>query len=735
MLPRTGMRLFVSAARARVARGVLCCALVALGAMPLAGLAQVNLPFNNTGGGNTPQPEDSTKKKKNLARRAQLVQPYAIRYGGQLTDTFSLDAHRTTMWDETDTLRGFVQSLGLIGKPYQHFHYGLSDYYQPTRLNRDPMTGRPEVYTWNNESQVRYMDTRTPFVNMQYDLGQREMELLRFNISQNITPYWNGTASYRRRTAQGPYLSFNTDHYNIAFSQYVRSRNNRYQLAASLSFSNLNDQMNGGVAINLLTGGLDSLYRKFESPIRLPGPNTSPLQGLPTSAALGADLLRRHRNVYVNQSFALIDARSTKLYITAGGSFLDYYRRYRDRTGFRYLRTGLANPYRTYGFQLRDTLRSWIDEYYVTQLNGYVGGRFEQRIGKLLVSNQLEYEEGRFAYRDTSRFWTWQIHRRLRYEGMIGSADTNYTYYVKLTSETTANEFFSPDARLAVDFLLGWRTRRATLPDSLPMAYRGRIFKRVVKYPVRYSPLVVSGQFFTHSRNPSFFNRLWRTNTFRGDSTLINEQVTHLHGNILYTGAPKTRNGHPYLQNYVGLTVFGSVITRPIVYDSLAQPFQAGASDFVSWQGATFNFRVRAARFYLQNTTTFQVSATNNTARLGRYTDNQPNLYSKTSLFWRFRFLREGLTFIQMGTDAYYTSSFRPHAFDPSTQVFYPQFAFTQPGYLRLDAYLTLHIKWAVVYIKMQHLNEGPGGGYLTTPFYPMLERMLWIGINWTFWD
>lgn len=701
---------------------------------PLAMRAQFNLPFS--GSPNSLDNQDTTKKKKKLvARRAKVINPYAIRYGGNLSDTFLLDAYRTTLWDETDTLQGFVQTLGLIGKPQQVFQYGLNAYYQPTQLNRDPMTGRPDVYVWNNQSQVRYMDSRTPFVNLQYDLGQREMELLRFNISQNITPYWNATASYRRRTAQGPILSFNTDHYNIAFSQYFHSLNNRYQAAMSVSFSNLNDQMNGGIAINLINSNADSLYRKFEAPVRLPGPNTSPLQGQAPSPLLGADLLRRQRNVYLNQSFALLNARRTKFYITAGGWFLDHYRRYRDRTGFVYLRTGLANPFRTYGFQLRDTLRSWKDEYYVTQLVGHAGARFEQRIGKLLISNQAEYEEGRYGYRDTSRVWTRQIHRMVRYEGMLASADTNYNYYVKLVSETTANELFAPDIRLGIDFLLGWRTRYSSLTDSVPLQYRGRIYKKLVRYPVQYAPLTLRGQFFTHSRNPSFFNRFWQTNTFRGDTSLTNERITHGHVSLRYTGAPQSRNGHPFLQNFVGLTVFSSVLNRPIVYDSLALPFQAGVNDFIAWQGATLNFRVRALRFYLESNTTFQLGSTNNAARLGRYTNNQPNLYSKTSLYWRFRFLKEGFTLVQMGMDGYYNGSFKPHAFDPSTQVFYPQFSYTQPGYLRLDAYLSVYIKFAVIYIKMQHINEPSDGGYLTTPFYPMLERMLWIGASWTFWD
>jgi len=685
------------------------------------------------------QSKDTTQAEKKLSRRVLQFSPERIRLGLASGDTFKLDARTTVLQDEIDTLDGHVQTLGQIGKPYQRFRYGLNDYYLQHGLYRDPMTNRPEVYIWNPATQLPYLDTKSPLVNVQFDFGTREMELFRFTISQNVTPYWNASVHYRRRTAQGPYLSFNTDHYNIAFSNYIHSRKGRFTALVSGAFANLQDQMNGGVRYSLSP---NEFYQKLEADLLLPGGTTAPSQGV---AGIGADLLKRVRHLYVFSSYKLVDAQNTRISLLATTNLLDHYRRYRDQISrldtnslLKQTPTVGVPLYRIYGRIYPDTLRGWKDEYYVTNFTLSGGARYEQRLAKFWITNQLEIENQQTNYRDTLQAYSRQDRRTLRYTGMLRWADSLQILNVKWQSETTVSTLFGPEYKLSGELNWGFPGRFETLADTFPIlsARETAMLKRPVTNPVFYAPLLLTASFATENRNPSVWDRYWGSYTFRRDSSLTNETLTHLKVGLRISGRPKTKNGVPFLQSYIGVTMFNSLITRPIFYDSLAQPRQSNGTDNLLWVGGTLDGRIRLWRFYLEGSATYQSGRTNNETLLKRYTNNQPNAYARGSIYFQKRVLREGLSFVTLGIDGWYFGEHSPHTFEPSTQVFYPQFDYRMPGYARFDVYAAAHVKFAVFYIKMQHVNEGMlGPGYMTTPFYPMMERVLWIGFNWNFFN
>ena len=91
---------------------------------------------------------------------------------------------------------------------------------------------------------------------------------------------------------------------------------------------------------------------------------------------------------------------------------------------------------------------------------------------------------------------------------------------------------------------------------------------------------------------------------------------------------------------------------------------------------------------------------------------------------------------LRFGVDVWYQTRFRAHLFDPAQQLFYPQNDFTLPPYGRIDAFFGTQVKRAYIWIKMQHATQDLfRPGYMTTPYYPMLNRTLMLGVNWTFFD
>jgi hypothetical protein len=681
---------------------------------------------------------DSAKKKDTkvpVARKVIPVSPQQVRYGGAPADTLSPQLYHVSRWDETDSLAGFSQRLGSIGKPILRYENGLSDQYRDGPLYRDPLTDRTDVFTETAEYQLNYFDTRTPFVQLRFDNGGRSVQLLSFDISQNITPFWNATLHYHRRTSLGAYVNSAVDHYSVGATMSFRSFSHRFAATLGIIANQLQDNLSGGLEKTWVTNPLEGLRTdKFTVPTLISG----------------GVLSRRVRQFYGVASLRLIGDSANAITVVGGLRFNEVWRKYEDRysgdSTDRFYESQNQLPYRPYGqfffpaiAQDSGYFAGFRDEYFVYQTSGFVGARFNLRVGPLQSTLQAELE-GQYLWAQDAlpnNIITQGLEQtKTTLRGVFIASDTAAMprFGLRALAEVSTNTLLSEELKLSGTASWSFLRRRYELTDSQWVQLRGTWVRRPVRFKGLYLPLSASADLLFHNRNPALFDRFWRATTFAPDATLSNESVLSIGGSVRWEGRPHAGSGYLLLRNYASIRGFVSARIDPIIYTSAAQPEQVRGGQ-LSWQGLTAAGRVRLWRFYLENSTTAQVSATSGAA-LARYGRAQPKLYGQANLFFRNRIFREGQTYVQAGVEAHYFTSYTPLSFESSLQSWYPQLDTPVDGYVRLDAYVSAALGNAQVFFRFTHFNEYlTAPGYFTTPFYPMLERTFSFGVTWRFYN
>ena len=128
-----------------------------------------------------------------------------------------------------------------------------------------------------------------------------------------------------------------------------------------------------------------------------------------------------------------------------------------------------------------------------------------------------------------------------------------------------------------------------------------------------------------------------------------------------------------------------------------------------------------------------------------------PEWLAFSRLYYENRFRDNKIT-LQLGVDAQFTSSYLAYDYDVATRQFFLQpdgepnngpigeLDVPYPGqssYLVMNAFFTMKVRTAVLYVKVPYLNQGlPRDGYFASPFYAGQQRTLAdIGIRWMFFD
>ncbi len=90
----------------------------------------------------------------------------------------------------------------------------------------------------------------------------------------------------------------------------------------------------------------------------------------------------------------------------------------------------------------------------------------------------------------------------------------------------------------------------------------------------------------------------------------------------------------------------------------------------------------------------------------------------------------------QLGFNVYYRTKFYADAYSPSIAQFYSQRVEKIGGYPLVDAFLNFKWKRALIYLKLEHANQGyPNNEYFATYLYPYNPRIFKFGVLWTFYD
>ncbi len=653
---------------------------------------------------------DSSRNLKDIQRQALFFQPASLRFQGiQASDSFKVGLDKIRFWDEADTLQGFVQSLGNLGKPVRRTRYGLTDPLFDPVAKGDDWSGQTDPYFLFDFSQLRYADTRTPFVNVNFAQASKKLQLLEVSITQNVTPWWNALVNYKRRLSDGAFFNSGTDHYNIYTTHTIRSRNSRYYLNLAGIFQQLADGINGGIGIDK-AGDLE-------------------INPLNTNTELfRTRFLRTGKSLYFHQVYKFYQdssQRNWKVGLFMEGERTARFRQFEDQA----FQPGNS----VYPRLIKDSLQmneAWhTDLFYlksgitlkVRNVYHEISTAFTETKMRTIASGSPQFNKwdtyytGQFIYSEAQGFIRWRaLHRSITF------------YPNALWGEVVACAPL-PGLKRPIEAL------KDTIP-GMPSAY--------------WRPIRLLGHFSTGEVHPIMMEAFYYGNTFTPSLYTENQRVLLSKFGIDFRQMDKVKKKVQLKGNYFRLQVFYSRVQNFYGYQPNLSPLSS-VDRYWERGGLELGFRVRLGRLYLEPEVVYQpqrVASLSGTS-LNYYRDI-PELYGRASMYYENELFRHAGLF-RFGFDFYGFSNYNGLSYDPGSGLFYPGgqtittpgmnsyfFPYLVPNYFRTDVFISARVSQATLFLKMLHVNQGlifPQ--YYTTPYYPAWGRVFSFGVNWTFWD
>ena len=641
------------------------------------------------------------------------------------------DLDEVMYFDQIQRLDGFVMSLGQIGKPYKRYRYGLDASFLNTGLFQNPYTRQEDIYMIDPARMVRYYDTRTPYIDIYYGQGKGNLSALRVEVAQNITPWWNVSAMFRRELAEGEYASATTDHYNVYLGTNFRTKNDRYHLFLNGTFQQFRDFINGGsdptgtelTNNSFFNGGAQPMILSEASLSRvsraayfqqfyriIPDTVDNPHRLVIYNSVQRDFFENQFTDSGIDPSFINLEGLFP-VYPTITDSTTSFYERYRHNRWM--YREGISYRYRTARLETGHQI-------FVT--NELVD--FEKNLQDFRWDKLTRSYEGDFAYRPEAFQveFDWQLHR------------------------TTSN-FFAPERNLEAE-------ARFSFPkEKVDYTYYKEInnlkeekSKDSVLVSRKRRPFTVIAGAMLNDRNPSlqqsFGDGWFGTNSFQANRDLLNHRVELYRVGIeARTKDIKTKYGH-YDGQRVRLTAYQSRQRNPIYYGPAMELIGGGDTARVDFTGIEVSGHLRWKKFNLSGQINYQIpDIAGDTVLTNYYMDNQPHYYAKGSLYWEKHDIKIARA-IRTGIDYFYQPFYFTPLFDPVSQQFYPQNSLPNSGFLfppdyhRVDVFFSAQIKRAQFFARFYNVLDGVfGPGYFTTFGYPMWDRDFQIGVVWTFFD
>lgn len=164
-----------------------------------------------------------------------------------------------------------------------------------------------------------------------------------------------------------------------------------------------------------------------------------------------------------------------------------------------------------------------------------------------------------------------------------------------------------------------------------------------------------------------------------------------------------------------------------VYFDTAAMPQQTSKTLMVLTAWAKENFR--AGNFYFDQNVYFQKSTQEDILSLPALSVYSHNYY-QNHLFKRALQL-------QVGIDVFYNTKFYSDNYMPSIMQFYNQREYKTGNYPKVDVFLNLKIKRAIIFVKYEHVNYHlkTHGNFFSASDYPINPGMLKFGIQWDFFD
>jgi len=657
------------------------------------------------------------KKVRILTERFDLQ---ALEAGKDPRAGVQMDLEQATYFDVLERQEGFAVTLGQLGKPYRRYRYGVDAGFLQTGTTINPFTGEEDVYLNDPTKDIKFFDTRTPYVHVYYGKGKSDLGALWVDVSQNINPWWNVSALYRRETSNGTYSEFATSHYNLYLNTNFRTRNDRYHLFTSGSFSELSDELNGGMAQS------DTLawnFRKGSEPVSLSG----------------ADLLKRQNALFFKHYYSILKPDT----VENPHKLLVYNHVMRDFFINQYTDTIISESVRSAIFPVYPTLADTADFIYERYQHqrwsygegltySYTGKRFQTQHQINVLNEIINFDKNLVDYRLNKLTRSWKAG--------ITMAPEAFSLQGDFQLQRTTSNFFETEGLARGKVSLSFPKAKEDYTYQIAVEKRpGDPKPDSVTVSKERRPVEVFTMAMNFNRNPSIqqaFGTGWEGNGFTGDRSFRSRRLELLTAGIEYRSKSTKTNYGEIKGHRVRLTGFLSRQYRMIYVNPIGLLSQSQPGSYLEFLGGEIDARVRWKGLVFETKSTYQVAtAVGDQVLIDFYQTALPQFYTRSKLFWEGHDLKIARA-IRAGFEYNYFSDFNTPLFDGSSQSFYPQVFYNQVGYHRLDAFFVAQIKKVQLQLRMYNiLEELPVRGYFTTTLHPMWDRNFMLGVNWSFYD
>ncbi len=663
---------------------------------------------------------DSLEPQREVRILTEQFDLSAMDAGRDARKGVQFDLENLMYFDHLERMDGFAVSLGQMGKPYRRYHYGVDAGFLREGNYINPYTGDEDVYMMDQEREVRYYDTRTPFININYGQGKSDLSGLKVEVAQNINPWWNVSVLFRREQSDGTYSEFATSHHNIYIASNWRTRNERYHLFFNGFFQELKNELNGGVA---QIDSIANLFNKRSQPVSLSD----------------ADLIKRQNSVFLKHYYSLTKSDS----VEKPHKLQVYNTVMRDFFINQYTDTIVSSTAQLYSFPVYLTLEDSTDYLYERYQHGrwsVTGGvtyRFHKRGFTTGHRFQILNETVNFDKNNED-----YLLNKVTQEYM-GSMDIEpgvFAFHADLQLQVAASNYFTPEnlvnGNASISFpkaVLDYTYKVAKekrpgdpKPDSVDVEQLRRPFMGFVSV-------------MNYDRNPSLqqsFGSGWEGNTFNASRDFGNRRLELFKAGIEWRGKSKKSNYGGLPGSVIRLTGFRSRQYGMIFPNQGMVLEQAPDNAYLEFLGGELEVRLRMGKWVLETNTTLQSpAAVGDETLFDYYLTTQPDFYTRTKFYWEAHDLKIARA-IRGGVEYHYFSTFNAPVFDGPSQMFFPQARLEQAGYHRLDAFFSAQVKKAQLFFRVYNTLEGVfDNGYYTTLFYPMWDRNFMVGVNWSFYD
>lgn len=254
--------------------------------------------------------------------------------------------------------------------------------------------------------------------------------------------------------------------------------------------------------------------------------------------------------------------------------------------------------------------------------------------------------------------------------------------------------------------------------------------------PLRHDSLTIKAYGYVRNEQPSFYFRHYHGRNAWWDNDLHNIFRTRVGGELRWHKTRLIFN----LENTKNYTHFAHLATIPTPtnlgslskIDAIAavQPRYAvrvaQASENIQTLEVTLRQDFRIGPLNWNNELTLQKSSSDEHLPLPLFT-------GYTNLFLKFRIAKVLNT--EIGVDARYFTRYYAPDYNPAIGQFATQDTAARikiGNYPWVNAYVNFHLKRARFYVMYTHLNKG-SGPYFLTPHYPTNQRVLRLGVSWSF--